>query len=88
MGIESKLEKPIQSQEIIEEEYSDEKAIEKCLESGRLGYDEISVLAVDELFRQAPEGKIFQVPNDIRKTEYEHQAKANKRGDVRFEIGK
>ena len=86
MGIEDNLEQSTPPQEDAEEQYSDEKAIKDALESGKLGYDEISVMAIGKLFVQAPKGTKFEVPNSILKTMYEHDAKAVRRKDLKFEI--
>ena len=88
MGFEDRFEQLTPRQEDVEDQYSDEKAIKNALESGKLGYDEISVMAIGKLFLQAPKGRKFQVPSDILKFMYENDAKAVKRKDLKFEVSK
>ena len=67
MGFEDVFEQSTSRQENVDDQYSDEKAIKNALESGKLGYEEISEIAVGELFRQALKEKTFEVPSEILK---------------------
>jgi hypothetical protein len=58
----------------------------EALESGRLGFDDISVAGTEELFTKAPEGQAFVVPADMNVTAYEDRAKALGRDDITFTV--
>ena len=88
MGFEDRFEQLTPRQEDVENQYSDEKAIKSALESGMLGYEEISEIAVGELFQQAPKEKIFEVPSEILKNVYKATARAVQRKDLKFEVRK
>lgn len=53
----------------------------------RIGFEEISLIAVQGIFRKAPQGKVFVVPNEALQTVYEDCANGLAREDLKFEIG-
>jgi len=60
--------------------------VKEALESGRIGFDEISVEAVVEVITNSPKNKTFLVPDDRYVATYSHRATSLGRNDVGFEV--
>lgn len=61
--------------------------VQEALDSGKVGFEEISVEAVAQLFEQAPEGQVFMVPDERHAAVYAERAAAVDRSDLKFEVG-
>ena len=60
--------------------------VKEALGSGRVGFEEISVQATEELFQNAPQGQEFIVPDDRYVAAYSGRAEANGRKDIKFKV--
>lgn len=60
--------------------------VREALDSGRVGFDEISQEAMGELFDNAPKDQTFVVPDSRYVTVYSDHAKSVGRKDIKFEV--
>ena len=60
--------------------------VKEALESGRVGFEDISVEGTEQLFQEAPKGQVFIVPDDRFATTYSERAKALGREDIEFKV--
>ena len=65
------------------ESYGEEQ-ITECLASKRVGFEEISVIILQELVRKAPQNEAFIVPDKNQETIYEDCANKTGRKDLKF----
>ncbi|MCX6757761.1 MAG: hypothetical protein NTZ44_02695 [Candidatus Nomurabacteria bacterium] len=69
-----------------EDHISGEEQIQKCLLEKRIGFDEISIITLQNLIQKAPKGETFIVPSDMKKHLYTDCAQRTERKDLKFVV--
>ena len=60
--------------------------VKEALESGKVGFSDMSLEGMEQLLSNAPENQVFLVPDERFVTSYTAQAEAWGRSDVTFEV--